>query len=116
MKKISNKEFVWYLGCGLVVAFGIILLVFGIIGDNMNAPIESNYVKQFEKNLGFELRYLGIIIMAIGALVAVIVLIWNAKRADRDIEKRIRREQRLMAQSSQNIEVKNAVEIVEENK
>ena len=77
---------------------------------------EKNYVKQFEQNLGFELRYLGIIFMSVGAIVAVIVLVWNAKRADRDIEKRLRREQRLAAQQSQKIEVKNAVEVVVEQK
>lgn len=116
MKKISNKEFAWYLGCGIVALFGLILIVFGIIGYHMNAPIGENFIRQFEKKLPLDLRTFGIIFVAVGVLVGIIVLLWNAKRADRDIEKRIRREQRIAAQSSQSIEVKKAVEVVEEQK
>jgi len=41
-------------------------------------------------------------------------LLFNAKKADREVEKKVRREQRLAAQASKTIEVKKAVEIVEE--
>ena len=73
-----------------------------------------NFIANFEKKLPFELRYWGIIFMAAGVLVGVIVLLVNAKKADREIEKKIRREQRLAAQSNQTIEVKQAVEVIEE--
>ena len=79
----------------------------------MNAPIGENFIRQFEKKLPLDLRTFGIIFVAVGVLVGIIVLLWNAKRADRDIEKRIRREQRIAAQSSQSIEVKNACNFID---
>lgn len=114
MKNISVKEFIWYVISGLIVAFGLILIIFGIIGHHMTGPYENNFVKQFEEGILFDLRTWGIIFMALGALVAVFALLYNAKKADRDVEKKIRREQRIAAQANQNIEVKKAVEVIEE--
>ena len=113
MKKISTKEFIWYAACGLVAVFGLICMIFGIIGYYL--PATNNFIRDFEKNLKvLDLRTWGIIFMAIGVIVALIVLLFNAKKADREIEKKTRREQRLAAQSNMNIEVKSAVEIVED--
>lgn len=74
----------------------------------------TNFVKTFEAKIPLDLRIWGIIFMAIGVVVGVIALVVNAKKADREIEKKLRREQRIAAQSAMNVEVKNAVEIVEE--
>lgn len=112
MKKISTKEFIWYAGCGLVVVLGIICMVFGIIGYHM--PAQNNFIRDFNAKIGLDLRYYGIIFMAVGVVVALICLVVNAKKADREIEKKVRREQRLAAQSSMNVEVKSAVQIIEE--
>ncbi|MCQ2802006.1 MAG: hypothetical protein MJ222_05230 [Bacilli bacterium] len=112
MKKISTKEFIWYAACGLVIVFGIICMVFGIIGYHM--PASNNFIKDFEAKIPLDLRIWGIIFMAAGVVVAVIALVVNAKKADREVEKKNRREQRLAAQSNMNIEVKSAVQIVEE--
>lgn len=114
MKKVSTKEFIWYAAAGLVVVFGIICMIFGIIGDTMGGSVKNNPFATFEKTLPLSLRTFGIIFMAAGVLVAVVALLVNAKRADREFEKKIRREQRLAAQSNASIEVKKAVEIVEE--
>ena len=111
MKKISTKEFIWYAACGLVIVLGLICMVFGIIGYHLPKP---NFVTDFEGKIPLELRYWGIIFMAIGVVVGIIALVVNAKKADREVEKKNRREQRLAAQSSMNIEVKSAVQIVEE--
>ena len=112
MKKISTKEFLWYAGCGLVVVFGIMCMVFGIVGYHL--PSSNNFIKDFEAKIPLDLRIWGIIFMAAGVIVAIIALIVNAKKADREIEKKVRREQRLAAQNSMDIEVKSAVQIVEE--
>ena len=112
MKKISTKEFIWYAACGIVIVFGIICMVFGIIGYHM--PASNNFIKDFEAKIPLDLRIWGIIFMAAGVVVAVIALVVNAKKADREIEKKVRREQRLAAQSNMNVEVKSAVQIVEE--
>lgn len=112
MKKVSVKEFIWYAACGVVVAFGLICMIFGIVGYHMAG--QTNFIVEFEAKLPFELRYWGIIFMAVGVLVALVVLLVNAKKADREFDKKVRREQRIAAQSNQTIEVKTAVEVVEE--
>ena len=114
MKKVTTKEFIWYLGCGLLVFLGLVAVTFGIIGYHMNVPSEHNFIAQFEKKINFELRYIGLIFIAAGVVLSICVLVFNAKKADREIEKKIRREQRIAAQSNKTIEVKNAVEIIEE--
>lgn len=74
----------------------------------------QNFITDFESKIPLQsLRLWGIIFMAIGVVVGLICLLVNAKKADRDIEKKIRREQRLAVQANQSIEVKNAVEVVE---
>lgn len=116
MKNVSNKEFAWYIVSGLIVAFGIIAMVFGIVGYHMPGPIADNPIAQFEDKIVLDLRTWGIIFMAVGVILAVIVLVVNAKKVDRNVEKKLRREQRISAQANGTIEVKKAVEIVEETK
>lgn len=114
MKKISTKEFIWYAACGLVATLGLICIVFGIIGDHMGVPESQNFVATFEESINFQLRYLGLIFIGAALVVFIIALLFNAKRADRENEKRLRRELRVAAQANTSIEVKNAVEVIEE--
>lgn len=115
MKRVSTKEFIWYLVCGAVASFGLILLIFGIIGNHMpDVGRAENFVKQFQDSTNIDLRFVGLIIISVAVIVAVCALVFNARRAERDVEKKIRREQRLQAQASQTLEVKSAVEVVEE--
>ena len=114
MKKISVKEFIWYAACGLVATLGVICIVFGIIGDHMGVPESQNFIASFQDKINFELRYLGLIFIGGALIVFIIVLLFNAKRADREVEKKLRRELRVAAQANSSIEVKKAVEVVEE--
>lgn len=118
MKKVTTKEFIWYAACGLLVAFALICIIFGIVGYHMAGPSDQNFIVQFEakvfKKGKLDLRSFGLIVLAVSVLITVIVLCVNAKKADRDIEKKLRREQRLAASVSSTIEAKNAVEVVEE--
>ena len=114
MKKVTNKEFIWYLGCGLLAFLGLVAIVFGIIGYHMAGPTGTNFILEFEEKISFELRYIGLIFVGAGVILAICVLLYNAKKADREVEKKIRREQRLAAQANSTIEVKKAVEIIEE--
>jgi len=114
MKKVTTKEFIWYLGCGLLIFLGLVAVTFGIIGYHMHVPSEFNFIEKFEASIKFELRYIGLIFIGAGVVLSICVLVFNAKKADREVEKKIRREQRIAAQSSKTIEVKNAVEIIEE--
>ncbi len=114
MKKVTTKEFIWYLGAGFLVFLGLIAVIFGIIGYHVTGPAEQNFIQKFEEAIHFELRFLGLIFIGAGVVLAICVLVFNAKKADREVEKKIRREQRIAAQSNKTIEVKNAVEIIEE--
>ena len=114
MRKVTNKEFVWYLAAGLLAFIGLVAIIFGIIGYHMSGPSVTNFIVSFEEKINFGLRYIGLIFVAAGVVLAVCVLLYNAKKADREVEKKIRREQRLAAQANQTIEVKKAVEIIEE--
>ena len=82
----------------------------------MDGPAKYNFVTEFEeKSLkGFELRYVGLICIAAALVVFVCALLVNAKKADREVEKKLRRELRAQAQNDSTIEVKKAVEVIEE--
>ena len=112
MKKVTNKEFIWYLACGLIAFIGVVAVVFGILGYHM--PSQLNFVEELEEKMKFELRFLGLILIAGAVVLSIIVLLFNAKKADREIEKKVRREQRIAAQNSKTIEVKQAVEVIQE--
>ena len=114
MKKVTNKEFAWYLGCGLIIFLGLLALIFGVIGYHMPGTDGLNFIQAFEEKLKLELRYIGLILIGGGVALLLVVLLYNAKKADREVEKKIRREQRIAAQSSKTIEVKQAVEVIEE--
>ena len=113
MKKVTTKEFIWYLACGFIAFVGLVAIVFGILGYHMSS--QFNFVEEFEEKLkGFELRYIGLILIGVAVILSIGVLLFNAKKADREVEKKIRREQRIAAQNSKTIEVKQAVEVIEE--
>lgn len=113
MKKVTTKEFIWYLACGLIAFLGLVSVVFGIIGYHMSSPSGLNFIEAFEEKIHFELRYLGLILIGVAVVLSIIVLLFNAKKADREVEKKIRREQRIAAQNNNSIEVKTAVEVLE---
>ena len=113
MKKVTTKEFVWYAVCGIIAFLGLVAIVFGIIGYHM--PSNLNFIEEFQTAINFELRYLGLILLGVAVALSIIVLLFNAKKADREVEKKIRREQRIAAQTNKNIEVKQAVQVVDES-
>ena len=118
--KVSGKEFAWYLSGATIAVFGVILMVFGIVGHHLNVASESNFIKNAEKALiegikiPFDFRVWGILIFILGIAIVVIALAVNGKKADREVEKKLRRQQRQAALKDNTIEVKSAVEIIEE--
>ena len=89
MKKVTTKEFIWYLACGLIAFLGLVAIVFGIVGYHL--PSQLNFIEAFEEKIKFELRYLGLILIAVAVVFSIGVLLFNAKKADREVEKKIRR-------------------------
>ena len=99
-KKISNKELTWYVIAIIIGVVGLTSLVFGIIGehfpglysDNWIAAGEAGWIKAWS-GLGY--RWWGIILLAIAVFLAVVVGNVFAKEGDRDVERALRRQQRL---------------------
>lgn len=118
--KVSGKEFAWYLVGSTIAVLGLILIIFGIIGHHLPVTNDNNFIKAAEESVKsalhvqFGFRIWGLIIVAFGLVIDVIALIYNAKKADRDYEKNLRRQQRQEALKNSTIEVKSAVEIIEE--
>lgn len=118
--RLTGKEFAWYLSGATIAVFGIILMIFGIIGHHMNATASNNFIKIAEKSLieaikvPFDFRIWGIMILLFGVAIVIIALAVNAKKADREVDKQLRRQQRQAALKDNTIEVKSAVEIIEE--
>lgn len=118
--RLTGKEFAWYLSGATIAVFGIILMIFGIIGHHMNATASNNFIKVAEKSLieaikvPFDFRIWGIMVFLLGVAIIVIALAVNAKKADREVDKQLRRQQRQAALKDNTIEVKSAVEIIEE--
>jgi len=111
---ISTKELVFYIIAGFIAFIGLVSIVFGMIGHFMNVPLEENFIKQAEKQIVLNFTWWGLILFAVGALVAIINLLVFANIADRDIEKTVRRQQRLETSTvATEMEIKPAVEEVD---
>lgn len=118
--KLSGKEFAWYLIGSTIAVFGIVLMIFGIVGHHLPISAANNFIKNAEEGLinaihiPFDFRVWGILIFVLGVLVDVIALAVNARKVDREVEKVLRRQQRQASLKENTIEVKSAVEIIEE--
>ena len=118
--KVSGKEFTWYLTGATIAVLGLVLMIFGIIGHHLPAIADNNFIKVAEKGLieaikvPFDFRVWGILVFVLGILVVIVALAVNAKKTDREVEKQLRRQQRQAALKDNTIEVKSAVEIIEE--
>lgn len=121
-EKVTGKEMAWYVVSGIFGIFGVTLITFGIIGHHMNTSLENNFIKTAEDavikaiKIPFDFRIWGIMFLLVGMIIAVIALNYNAKKSDREVEKTIRRQQRLNAGVDSDMEVKSAVQVIEEPK
>lgn len=93
--KFSLKELVLYGVSILIALIGLVFLILGIVADN--GPVDSELYKA-QGSLPW--RYLGFILMGIGAIFAIIVLCVFAKKIDRVTDRELRRKQRLSAMMS----------------
>lgn len=104
--RISWKEWTFYAIAILIALFGLSLTITGIVGDNLGVSLENNPIKAAEQDFiatGFAMNFrnLGLVILALGALVAIITLMVNAKKSDREHEKQLRRQERLSSDSEE---------------
>ena len=114
VRKISGKELTWYIIAGVVALLGLTSLIFGIVGHHLSVSLDNNFIKQAEKVIVLDFRTWGVIALAGAMVIALITLLVFAKISDRDIEKTIRRQQRIATSNALNdMEIKPAVETVE---
>ena len=95
---VSVVELIWYPICALVIIWGLTYVVLGLVSKYNNdltslQEFNNNFTKLFRLNLYFW----GLIIIAIGAVAAVVVMLFVAKVFDRATEREQRRSARLDA-------------------
>lgn len=118
--KVSRKEIVGYAISGVIALFGIVLIILGIVERHMDVVPSKNYLLNAEQKvmvaLGVKIgfRNWGLIFLALGVVIAMIILCVAAKSADRENDRQLRRQQRASSAIDISSEVKKAVEIVEE--
>lgn len=92
-------EIVWYSLCGAIALWGLTYIVLGLLAKYLPLLSEQNPLVSFDttiKNLfGLDSLSWGLILLAIGSLLAIIVLLSFAKTADRSYDKSLRRKARL---------------------
>lgn len=94
---VSIVELVWYPICALVILWGITYVVLGLITKYNNISALTTFNANFTKLFGLSLYFWGLIIIAIGAVAAVVVMLFFAKKFDRASEREQRRSARLNA-------------------
>ena len=115
--KVTTKEFVWYVIAGILAFFGITLIIFDIIGDNINVNSADNWIISAQEaviewsKINMDWRAWGLIFFLVGALIAVITLSVFAKGADRLVEKEQRRQARLAASKENPPEASKTIEV-----
>ena len=97
--KLSLFEFVVYVISGLLALWGLTYIVLGLFGQYLEVGSDQNVLAQanasFAKVFGLGFFGWGLIILSIGAVIAIICLCINAKKTDKEAEKAARRAARL---------------------
>ena len=100
-RKLSIFELVWYPLTGAIAVWGLTFIVLGVVARNLKST--ADLVKAdtaYAKTMGLGFFNWGMILLAIGVVLAIIVLLVYAKQADREVEKQQRRAARLAASSN----------------
>ena len=94
---VSIVELVWYPICALVILWGLTYVVLGLVTKYNNINALTEFDANFRKLFGLNLYFWGLIIVVIGAVAAVVVMLFFAKTFDRASEREQRRSARLNA-------------------
>ena len=122
-KKIAGKELGWYIVAAVFALTGLTFYIFGLIGKFYPGKASDNWVSLSENawlvnwsKMGY--KWWGLILIGISVLIAVIALTVFARSADRDDERNLRRQQRLVLEqnATTGISKEGAVEVKAESK
>lgn len=100
-KKLAKGELAFYVIASVITGLGVTLAAFGIVGDLLDVTTAHNWILTAENavikwsKIAFDWQIWGTIFIAVGVLVAVIDLLYYAKKDDFENEKALRRAQRL---------------------
>lgn len=115
-KKALVVEIILYVVSGGLALWGLTYMILGLLAKYLPILSSKNPLVSFDNTIanlfGLNSLYWGMIIFVIGALVAVLTLLYFAKSADRDFDKKERRKARLL-HIEENIN--KTVETTEEN-
>ncbi len=115
-KKVSIFEVIWYLICGLVILWGITYVALSLIDKYNDLADLHKFATKFESAFKLSLYFWGLIIIAIGAVAAVVVMIIFAKTFDRAADREQRRSARLsgLNKKEDKVVAEQKPEVVEE--
>ena len=95
--KLSIVELVWYPICALVMLWGIVYVVLGLINKYNDLSSLDTFCKGFKSMFKLDIYFWGLIIFAIAVVAAVVVALYFAKTYDKVADREQRRSARLNA-------------------
>ena len=116
-EKVTKKEFTWYVIAGIFIFFGLTLIIFDIVGQNLGVNAADNWITTAQQaviawsKINIDWRGWGLIFFLLGILIVVITLTAFAKGADRLVEKEQRRQARLASLKEVKIDDAKTIEV-----
>ena len=113
---LSIFEIVWYSFCVLVMIWGLVYVILGLIDGANDLTSLHKFMANFKKTFGLTMYFWGLIIFAIGVVAGVTVMIIYAKTFDKAADREQRRSARLSALNKKEDKVvaEQKPEVVEE--
>ena len=94
---LSIFEIIWYSICVLVMIWGLVYVILGLIDGANDLTSLHKFMSKFQKTFGLSMYFWGLIIIAIGVVAGVTVMILYAKTFDKAADREQRRSARLSA-------------------
>lgn len=113
---LSIFEIVWYSICVLVMIWGLVYVILGLVDGANDLASLHKFMANFKKTFGLTMYFWGLIIFAIGVVAGVTVMIIYAKTFDKAADREQRRSARLSALNKKEDKVvaEQKPEVVEE--
>ena len=94
---VSIFEIVWYSICALVIIWGLVYVILGLVNKYNDLSALKEFETGFKSTFGLALYFWGLIIISIGVVAGVVVMLVYAKTFDRAADREQRRSARLNA-------------------
>lgn len=94
---LSIFELVWYSICALVIIWGLVYVILGLVTRYNDIDALKEFDVNFKKTFGLAVYFWGLIIIAIGVIAGIVVMLFYAKVFDKATEREQRRSARLSA-------------------